>query len=359
MPHPRPPRPFGRLDSIVLKVLAVVGVSASAAALITWWGTNLGFNPLYILPAAIGSSLLVAALVSSDISEPLKQATVAAKSMARGDYSVRVIASTHDEVGQLAEAFNTMARDLAQVDRLQRDMVANVSHELRTPVAALRALLENMADGVEEASPANLEAAVRQTERLTELLQFLLDLSRLEAGAAGLSLSEIAVTDLVDDAIETTRLASIELGRDVYFSSHIEPADATFRGDRARLLQVLVNVLDNAARHTPPGTAVQVDVTTSRHSVRIDVSDHGPGVEPADRERVFGRFQRAQQPGEPLTGGTGLGLAIARWAVNIHGGTIAVVDAEVGARFRIQLPLAGPPSPASSGRRKGTAVAES
>lgn len=342
VPGARESRPRKRRGSIVLKILAVVGVSASAAALISWWGTGLGLNGLLIVPTAIAYSILIAALVSTSISESLKQATTAARAMARGNYSVRVVASTRDEVGELAEAFNLMARDLAEVERMNRDVLANVSHELRTPVAALRALLENMADGVEPPDPHNLQSAVRHIEHLTELLQTLLDLSRLDAGVAGLDLEDVRVAELVDDAIETTRLAAAELGRDVNFATQIEPADVTLRGDRVRLGQVLVNVLDNAARHAPPGSTVELTVSATRQQVRIDISDQGPGIDPADRDLVFRRFHRGTPAGAPSTGGTGIGLSIARWAVTIHGGRIFVADSPVGATFRIVLPVMGP-----------------
>lgn len=338
----------GPTISITGKILVVVGVAAGSAALIVWWALTRGVSPVHTVPIAIVASLLIAHVVSSDIAGPLKQATTAAKAMARGDYTVRVEAATTDEVGQLAEAFNTMARDLAEVDRLHRDIVANVSHELRTPVAALRARLENLVDGVEEATPANLGAALHQTEKLTELLQYLLDLSRVDAGVAGLQLREVAVADLVDEAVEVTRLAASARGLTVNFSSRIEPVDLTMTADAARLMQVLVNVLDNAVRHTPAGTTVHVSVARARSNVRIDISDEGRGIDPADRERVFGRFQRATPADAPATGGTGIGLAIARWATSIHGGTIEVADSEVGATFRITLPLAGPTSPRRS-----------
>jgi len=260
--------------------------------------------------------------------------------MAQGDYSVRVEYLTRDEVGQLAHSFNRMAQDLAEVDRLHRELVANLSHELRTPVAALRSRLENMADGVEEPTPENLEAAVVQAERLTEMLGYLLDLSRVESGTAGLEPTEIAVADLLDESLELVRLASEKRGAKIHFSSRIDPADQTFIGDRTRLRQVLTNLLDNATRHAPPDTTVTVEATRVRQSLRIDVIDASPGVAAEDRERIFGRFQRGDGAAA-VGGGSGIGLAIARWAVSLHGGTIRVVDSDVGARFRIMLPLAG------------------
>lgn len=328
--------------SITAKVVLLVGVSALLTAVVVWLGTKEGVGPVYTLPFAVAIAILIALAFSSSIVDPLREAIRAAAAMADGDYSVRVRADTNDEVGQLAEAFNQMASDLAEVDRLHREIVANVSHELRTPLAALRSRLENMADGVEPATPENLEAALVQSERMTDLLQYLLDLSRVQAGVAGLEMVEVAVAQLVEDSIEVTQLASKQRGLDVNFSAHIEPLDLTLSGDPTRLQQVLVNVLDNAARHTVPGTTVNVDARAAKGNVRIEVTDRGAGISEEDRERVFGRFQRGSATLGPSTGGTGIGLAIAKWATSIHGGSIEAVDSEVGARFRILLPIAGP-----------------
>ena len=125
------------------------------------------------------------------MTSPLREMAAAASAMARGDYDRRVRATSRDEVGELARAFNAMAADLADVERMRRDLVANVSHELRTPIGALQALLENLADGVEPTDPAALRTALAQTERLGRLVEQLLDLSRLESG--GLALEPVVL----------------------------------------------------------------------------------------------------------------------------------------------------------------------
>src|SRR5215213_3194147 len=116
------------------------------------------------------------------MTSPLREMAAAASAMARGDYGRRVRATSRDEVGELARAFNAMAAELSDADRMRRELVANVSHELRTPLGALQALLENLADGVEPPDPAALRTALAQTERLGRLVAQLLDLSRLESG---------------------------------------------------------------------------------------------------------------------------------------------------------------------------------
>src|SRR5258705_9582264 len=113
----------------------------------------------------------------------LREMAAASRAMARGEHDLRVTASSRDEVGELARAFNTMAAELAEVDRMRRELIANVSHELRTPITSLQAMLENMIDGVEEPDAATLAALHRQVQRLGRLVTQLLDLSRLEAGS--------------------------------------------------------------------------------------------------------------------------------------------------------------------------------
>jgi signal transduction histidine kinase len=231
-----------------------------------------------------------------------------------------------------------MSADLAAADQHRRELIANVSHELRTPISALRAVLENVVDGVAPADPATLRTALAQTERLGLLVTELLDLSRIDAGAHRLQTSAFEVGPFVDEVVAEARVVAAGAGRDVVFDVSVQPAHATATGDRERLKQVVLNLLDNAARHSPPGGTVAVVARLDGDGLVVDVSDDGPGIAPEERERVFERFTR----GERATGGgTGLGLAIARWVVNLHGGTIAVAstaEAASGCRIRVTLP---------------------
>jgi signal transduction histidine kinase len=135
--------------------------------------------------------LLTAQVLAHGMTRPLRAMTAAARAMAQGDYSRRVRATSRDEVGQLAVAFNQMAADLAAADQQRRELIANVSHELRTPIAALQAVLENLVDGVATADPATLSTALSQTQRLGRLVAELLDLSRIDAGAVALDLEPV------------------------------------------------------------------------------------------------------------------------------------------------------------------------
>ncbi|MFW6866336.1 DUF4153 domain-containing protein [Nocardioides sp. CPCC 206347] len=346
-------QPLAPIASLKVKLGLLVAVSATVAAVIASLGRTAGVSAWLSVPVTVVLALAVTQLLAVGMTSPLRQMTTAAGRMATGDYAVRVDDGSSDEVGRLARAFNTMARDLADVDRQRRELVANVSHELRTPLAGLIALLDNLVDGIAPRDPASLEAALRQAERMSNLVEDLLDLARVDAGRAPLSPEPVDVSALLADATAEARV----LGRAVEYDVDVSE-DLTVLADPARLGQLVANLLDNASRHSPAGGTVRVVAARHGDRVRLEVHDQGPGLAAADRDRVFEPFGtlRDTEGG----GGTGLGLAIARWVTDLHGGRIRFVDPEdgVGARVQVELPLTPPdrpradvlPSPAPSAR---------
>lgn len=321
------PRPLDPLRSFKFKTAMLVGVAVASAAGVFWITTE--WRLRYALLLALVVSFAVTWLLAHGMTSPLREMTSAARSMAAGDYSRRVRSTSRDEVGQLATAFNHMAAELQAADRYRRELIGNVSHELRTPITALHAVLENVVDGVSEARPETLRTALAQTERLSRLVNELLDLSRLENGSVPLELETFSVRDFVDDAVAEAR----EFGRPVRYHVTVEPPGLTAHADTARLHQVIANLLDNASRHSPQGGQVSVYAHLEAHAVLLEVADAGPGIAADERSRIFERFTH----GGSRDGGTGLGLAIAQWAVGLHGGTIEIVDAP-GCRVRVALP---------------------
>src|SRR5690625_3626487 len=217
-------RPLDPVRSIKAKLGYIIVATVVIYMLVTWAGLRFGFGVLRTFPVAFIASLLVTQILARGMTRPLREMTAAAGRMAQGDYSTRVTTNSQDEVGELAAAFNSMAADLDSLDAQRREMVANVSHELRTPVAALRAQMENLADGVIEPDPAALEAALAQTERLSRLVSYLLDLSRLEAGAADLSLEPIVMEPFLQDVIADARHTS---SKPLEWKVHTRPLDLT------------------------------------------------------------------------------------------------------------------------------------
>lgn len=325
-------RPLDRLGSIKTKLGVLVAASVLAATTLAVVSVNVGLRPLLTVAIAVAVALGVTQVLAHGMTSPLREMTRAARAMATGDYSRRVRATSRDEVGDLARAFNTMAGDLEAVDRQRRDLVANVSHELRTPISALRAVLENVVDGVSPPDPATLRAALEQTERLSRLVTDLLDLSRVDAGVVPLELESVELTGFLEAA---TKEATV-VNRPVTYVVEVRPRDLTVTADRERLHQLLANLLDNSSRHSPPGGVVTVRAGVDTGLVLLDVLDEGPGIPVMERDAVFERFGRGTR--SPGDGGTGLGLAIAQWVAHLHGGGIEVADSERGCRLRVTLP---------------------
>ena len=321
-------RPLDRVRSIKTKLGLLVAVTIVVASVLAVIGTRLGISPWATVPVAVVAALAVTQLLARGMTSPLREMTLAAQRMAQGDYSQRVHASSRDEVGELARAFNRTAATLEMVDRHRRDLVANVSHELRTPISALQAVLENLVDGVSNPGPEELRTALAQTERLGRLVGDLLDLSRVEEGVTPLRLKEVRLADIFDDAVAQARADGVRYAVDV------RPENLTVAADPDRLHQLLANLLDNAARHSPSGGEVRLSAERLGDDVQLAVADEGPGIAAADRSAVFERFTTSAAH----SSGTGLGLAISRWVAQLHGGTIAVADGERGCRIQVTLP---------------------
>ncbi|MBD0736252.1 ATP-binding protein [Streptomyces sp. CBMA29] len=340
-------RPWDPYRSIKAALQLLVIISVLITTLLVIVAIHSATELRVITIFSIIASLLLTQIVANGLTAPLREMTAVAKAMAGGDYSRRVARVRRDEVGELAETFNQMAADLAAVDRHRKELVANVSHELRTPIAALRAVLENVVDGVSAADPETMRLALQQTERLGKLVTQLLDLSRLDSGAVRLEAKRFEVWPYLSAVLRTASLGmegSSATGSrsrpraDVHLHLDVSPPELTAYADGERLHQVVANLVDNAVKHSPPGGRVTVRARRgdAPGSLDLDVRDEGPGIPEADRTRVFDRFHRGAHPGGD--GGTGLGLAIARWAVDLHGGRIEVAESPRGCRIHVTLP---------------------
>jgi signal transduction histidine kinase len=287
---------------------------------------------------AAATALLVARWLARGMTQPLREMAKAARSMEAGDYSQRVQTRSRDEVGQLAVAFNRMSGELEDLERLRRDLVANVSHELRTPISALRALLENLLDGVERPDPETLQVMLAQTERLGRLVDQLLELSRLESGDVPMVRERFALPPLVARVL--SEIDVMRGRRDVELAQDLPKDLPPVYADAERVHQVLFNLLDNAVRFTPPGGRVTVHASTKNGSVDVAVADTGPGIASEHLPRVFERFYRVDPGRSRDEGGTGIGLAIARSVVEAHGGRIwAESQPGKGSVFTFELPV--------------------
>ena len=304
-----------------------------------WWQLLLGGA------IAAGIALLLVRWLARGMTKPLRDMANATRRMARGDYTQRVETISRDEVGALAEAFNRMSAELESLERLRRDLVANVSHELKTPISALRAHIENLLDGVEDPDPQVLQVMLQQSERLSRLVDQLLDLSRLESGDVPMERQVLPLPPLVDRVVSEIDVA--QPGRRVQVRADLPEELPAVWGDPERVHQVLFNLLDNAVRFAPEGGEVVVSASRHNGSCTVAVRDDGPGIAAEHLPRLFERFYRVDTARSRNDGGTGIGLAIARSVVEAHGGRIwAESDPGAGSVFSFELPVA----PADHGR---------
>jgi signal transduction histidine kinase len=333
-------RPLDPLSSIKFKLGVIIMAAVGVTVLVHSLGVRAGV-PLLVVAVASGAlALLMVQILARGMTSPLREMADAATAMSGGDYTRRVTASSRDEVGDLARAFNAMAAQLEETDRVRRDLVANVSHELRTPISALQAVLENLVDEVEPPDPETLRVMLTQVQRLGRLVQQLLDLSRLEAGVMPLERRRFEVAPLLEQAAHEARVhAERGMTKDVRLTVAVDPSELAATADPERLHQVVSNLLENAVRHAPQGSEVAVRARRRDGALRIEVADQGPGIPDEDADRVFERFYRTDVARSPAAGGTGLGLAIARWIVDLHGGSIRAERNEpTGCRMVVALP---------------------
>jgi two-component system sensor histidine kinase BaeS len=271
-----------------------------------------------LLFAAFGFAL------AHSIASPLERLTRAARRMSAGDLGQRVGAEGVGEVAALSRAFDAMADRLAAVDALRRQFVADAAHELRTPVAGLQALAEALGGEGDDRLPPDVGAALaairRESDRLGRLIGQLLALSRLDNPDLALERLDLAALEVVREAVGIVR--PVARGRGVEISLTGD-GEARVNGDPDWLCRAVVNVLDNAVRHSPDGGRVEVRVHRAEGFVHVEVSDRGPGVPAAELARLGERFVRLSRARERGSGGAGLGLAIVRDVVGRHGGTVA------------------------------------
>ncbi|MFD6322355.1 ATP-binding protein [Streptomyces sp. NPDC058442] len=359
-PGDRGPRGGVRPFSIKTKLGALVVISVLITTGLSVVAVHTKTELRFITVFSMIATLLITQFVAHSLTAPLDDMNAVARSISHGDYTRRVRENRRDELGDLAQTINVMADELEAQDHQRKELVANVSHELRTPIAGLRAVLENIVDGVTEADPETMRTALKQTERLGRLVETLLDLSRLDNGVVPLKRQRFEVWPYLSGVLkEANMVASARAGMatgsgshtrtDVYLRLDVSPPELTAHVDPERIHQVVANLIDNAVKHSPPHGHVTVRARpgTQPDSLRLEILDEGPGIPRTEWHRVFERFNRGSvnlPHGPGSDGGTGLGLAIARWAVDLHGGRIGVAESERGCRILITLPGASPAS---------------
>lgn len=295
-------------------------------------------------------ALLCSFLLIRRLTRPLGSLTEAAEKMKKGEYTQRVkLPARLDELGELALTFNEMAstiekdiNELRHQDQLRRELVANIAHDLATPLTAIQGLSEALAEDVITDPAARQETGQRisrEIRRLHRLIADVRQVSSLEAGHTQLDLAPLDMHELVDETIAVIEPECEQMGLTVRndIAADTPPAYA----DSDRITEVLLNLLDNARRHTPAGGQIHINAHTQGSRLHVWVSDTGTGIDSEVLPHIFERFYRADRARTNTTGGSGLGLSIVKAIITAHGGSVwAESTLGQGTRINFVLPTA-------------------
>jgi signal transduction histidine kinase len=260
-------------------------------------------------------SLLLALSQSRRIARPIEQLNEQSRSLACGNYAVHFAAGGYREITQLAATLNQMARDLEQVEQLRRDLIANVSHDLRTPLTMIGGYAEVMRDLPGENNAHNLQVIIDETQRLTGLVNDLLDLSKMQSGRQALACQPVNLSALLDEQLNRLRVLVSQSGYQI--RAQIEPG-LVVAADPRLIGQVLANLLGNAINYTGPDRTITVLATRQEASARVEIHDSGSGITAEHLEHIWERYYRGDTHHQRSVVGSGLGLAIVKQVLEQH-----------------------------------------
>ncbi|MDP3447900.1 MAG: HAMP domain-containing sensor histidine kinase [Eubacteriales bacterium] len=283
---------------------------------------------LWVITAVLmGAALILSLVLSRLFSRPVVSVTQAAKALAAGDYSVKTPVRSRDEIGQLTQALNELGDELGKAEELRRELIANVSHELRAPLTIIRGYAETLRDVTwpnEEKRTAQLNAICDESVRLGALVSDILDYSRLQSGADKLELTDFPLSDALGEIIRGFELAAGR--RDIALELSCDEGEVRF--DRAQMVQVVSNLLDNAVHHARERSRIRIRGEKRGACMRVSIENVGDPIPPDELPNIWDRYHRAPRVGEAGGLGTGLGLAIVKSILTRHGVNFGVESDE-------------------------------
>lgn len=294
--------------------------------------------------AAVALSALAASLLARHFRRPIDRLARGAGQLAANDFGVRLPEDRSDELGELARHFNTLAERLSQAEAARRQWVADTSHELRTPLAVLRAQLEAIQDGVRSATPATIDAMLRQVLALSKLIDELYALARADVGELDCRCEPVDLWRLATDGAQAfaERVAAAGLTLEL----QAPPPRTVVLADQDRMRQVLDNLLENSLRYTAPGGRIRLQAQVAGSSFSLVLDDSAPGVPSESLNRLGERFYRVDASRSRAHGGAGLGLALCRRLLDAQGARFAVAHSPLGGlRVTVTAPLAPQENP--------------
>jgi len=270
------------------------------------------------------------------IIKPLEQINSVAGKISKGEVGKRVSINSNDEIGELAKSFNSMADSLEEVEKNRREFISNVSHELRSPITSIKGFISGILDGVIPKEKENyyLSIAYEEIQRLTRLINDLLDLTAIESGKFKLKIGRIDINEIIRLTVikSETRIKDKKLNVEVCFSEDMQFA----AGDRDRIIQVLTNLLDNAIKYVNEGGNIIITSKAKGEKVYVSIFNDGPNISKEDEKHIWERFYKSDKSRTTKVS-TGLGLPIVRNILTQHGEDIKVHNKEDGVTFTFTL----------------------
>ncbi|MBR2353821.1 MAG: HAMP domain-containing histidine kinase [Clostridia bacterium] len=260
-------------------------------------------------------ALLMAYMMSRLITNPFIKMNDAAKQLAEGKYEVNFSGSGYREINELADTLNYASKELAKTDRLQKELISNISHDLRTPLTMIKGYSEVIRDIPGENTPENIQIIIDETSRLSELVNDMLDISRIQAGTRTPEFQVFSLTDTVRDTLHRYERLCMQDGYRIEFSCD---CDVEVMADRGMILQVIYNLINNAVNYTGEDKYVLVKQSIEGDNVRISISDTGEGISEEQIPMIWDRYYRADKMHKRATVGTGLGLSIVKGILELH-----------------------------------------
>ena len=273
----------------------------------------------------------------SNVVEPVAEVTATAKRISGGSYGAQLDNHYQDEIGELIDSINDMSMKIAQSEKVKSEFISSVSHELRTPLTAINGWGETLLDGDEppEELRRGISIILKESRRLTTMVEELLDFSRMEDGRFTLRVSQVDIQAEFEDTIYTYQALLRQEGIQLFY----EPGDdvlPTIPGDAERLKQVFCNVLDNAAKHGGAGKRIDAAIRQAENMIVITVRDYGPGIPEEELPFVKQKFYK----GSSKARGSGIGLAVCDEIIHLHNGTFEIANAPGGGTIvTIALPM--------------------
>ncbi|NLC69291.1 MAG: HAMP domain-containing histidine kinase [Clostridiaceae bacterium] len=282
-------------------------------------------------------AIMLAIIVSKRISNPIVKINQSAKVLARGNYGTEFHGTGYLEIKELSDTLNTAAGELSKVERLRRELIANISHDLRTPLAFIYSYAEMMHDFPDEVTPGQCQIIMDEAKHLTSLVNDMLDISLLEAGATKLNKANYNLTESLRKTV--SRMNEL-IKKDGYKIDFEYDEDVQVLADEVKITQVFYNLLLNAIMHSGDDKAVLVRQIKKWNAVRVEVIDHGEGIKESDLPYIWERYYKVDKKHRRPIMGTGLGLSIVKKVIDLHGGECGVESEEgKGSVFWFQVAL--------------------